>query len=174
VDRGLAAVLVAMARHGEAGLTAAARAADVAQYRSRLGSISTALAERARNHTKDIDQAERDELGAAMTSRVGDLLDTWEKIAAEKVAVQAGLQYGPLEAAPRPPLLHDPLDPDLEREPPHSMLRKFKAQWSRGNFGMVCRAIRGGDERLWPIAPAGAPSRIGSRSILGGRSGRQA
>ncbi len=133
VDRGLAAVLVAMARHGEAALTAAARAADVAQYRSRLGSISTALAERARNHTKDIDQAERDELGAAMTSRVGDLLDTWEKIAAEKVAVQAGLQYGPLEAAPRPPLLHDPLDPDLEREPPNSMLRKFKAQWSLRN-----------------------------------------
>lgn len=130
VDRGLAAVLVAMARHGEAALTAAPRAAELAQYRSRLGWITTTLSERARNHALHLEKSEQHDLGAMMTNRVGDLLDTWEKIAAEKTAVQAGLQYGPLEARPRPALLHDPLDSELAREPPQSMLRQFKAQWS--------------------------------------------
>jgi superfamily II DNA/RNA helicase len=130
IDRGLAAVLVAMARHGEAALTSAARAADITLHRSRLGWIKTALRDRAENHVKDLDLVERQELGGRVTDRVEHLLDTWEQIAAEKASVQAGLQYGPTEARPRPPLLHDPLDQDLAREPPHSKLRKFKAQWS--------------------------------------------
>jgi hypothetical protein len=130
IDRGLAAVVVSLARHGEAALTAAARAADLAVYRSRLGWLKTTVRARAENHTKDLEPAERQELGTKMDSRVDDLLDAWEQIAAEKAAVQAGLQYGPFEAKPRPPLLHDPLDADLKKEPPHSKLRKFKAQWS--------------------------------------------
>ena len=130
IDRGLAAVVVSLARHGEAGLTAAARAADIAKYRPGLGWLKTALRDRVRGHVKDLDAAELEEMGAKMDARVDDLLDAWEQIAAEKTAVQAGLQYGPMEARPRPPLLHDPLDPDLKREPPLSKLRKFKAQWS--------------------------------------------
>jgi hypothetical protein len=130
VDRGLAAVVVAMARHGEPALTPAARAADLAKYRSRLAWLDRTIRERAEGHTNDFDAGEKNELSTKMGSRVGDLLDAWEQIAAEKAAVQAGLQYGPFEARPRPPLLHEPLDPDLRREPPHSKLRKFKAQWS--------------------------------------------
>ena len=130
VDRGLPAVVVSLARHGEAALTPAARAADVAQYRARLDWLKPAVRARAESHAKDLEEAERRELGAKIDSLVDDLLDAWEQIAAEKAAVQAGLQYGPTEAPPRPPLLHDPLDPDLRKEPPHSRLRKFKAQWS--------------------------------------------
>lgn len=130
VDRGLAAVVVSLARHGEVALTPAPRAADLAQYRARLGWLKGTVRSRAENHAKDLTPAERQEIGSKMDSRVEDLLDAWEQIAAEKAAVQAGLQYSPMEARPRPPLLHDPLDPDLKREPPHSKLRKFKAQWS--------------------------------------------
>lgn len=148
VDRGLAAVLVSLVRHGEASLTPAARAADLAQSRSKLPWVRAALASRAENHTKDLTAQERQELSTKMGDRVDDLLDAWEAIAAEKAAVQAGLQYGPLEARPRPPLLHDPLDPDLKREPPHSRLRKFKAQWSlrdvEAEVPVIVRRLDGG------------------------------
>lgn len=130
VDRGLAAVVVSLARHGEPGLTGAACAADISLYRGRLGWLKTVVRERAENHTKALEPSERQELGGKMDARVDELLDAWEQVAGEKAAVQAGLQYGPFEARPRPPLLHDPLDPDLKNEPPHSNLRKFKAQWS--------------------------------------------
>ena len=148
VDRGLPAVVVAMARHGEPALTPAARAADLALYRSRLGWLKATIRERAMSHAMDFEPGEREELGDKMDRRVDDLLDTWEQIAAEKVAVQAGLQYGPSEARPRPPLLHDPLDPDLKREPPHSKLRKFKAQWSlrdvEAEVPVIVRRLDGG------------------------------
>jgi Helicase conserved C-terminal domain len=148
IDRGLAAVVVSLARHGEAALTPAARAADLALYRSRLGWLKTTLRARAENHTNDLAASERQELGEQMDSRVDDLLDAWEQIAAEKAAVQAGLQYGPFEAKPRPPLLHDPLDADLKKEPPHSKLRKFKAQWSlrdvEAEVPVIVRRLDGG------------------------------
>lgn len=148
VDRGLPAVVVSMARHGEVALTPAAGAAEITRYRSRLGWIKEAVRARAEHHTADLDRAELLELGQAMERRVDDLFDAWERIAAEKEAVQAGLQYGPLEARPRPPLLHDPLDPDLKKEPPHSLLRKFKAQWSlrdvEAEIPVIVRRLDGG------------------------------
>ncbi|MCC6216082.1 MAG: helicase [Polyangiaceae bacterium] len=148
VDRGLAAVVVSLARHGEAALTPAARAADLALHRARLGWLKAAVRARAENHAKDLEAAERRELGGKMEARVDDLLDAWEQIAAEKAAVQAGLQYGPFEARPRPPLLHDPLDADLKKEPPHSKLRKFKAQWSlrdvEAEVPVIVRRLDGG------------------------------
>ena len=148
VDRGLAAVVVSLARHGEPGLTPAARAADLAQHRAKLGWLKTTVRARAESHTKDFEPGERQELGEKMDARVDDLLDAWEQIAAEKAAVQAGLQYGPFEARPRPPLLHDPLDADLKKEPPHSKLRKFKAQWSlrdvEAEVPVIVRRLDGG------------------------------
>lgn len=148
VDRGLAAVVVSLARHGEPALTPAARAADLAQCRARLGWLRPVVRKRAENHAKDLDPRERDELGAKMDSRVDDLLDAWEQIAQEKAAVQAGLQYCTFEAPPRPPLLHEPLDPDLKREPPYSNLRKFKAQWSlrdvEAEVPVIVRRLDGG------------------------------
>lgn len=130
VDRGLAAVVVALARHGEAALTAGVSAASIAAYRGRLSWLKEAVRERAESHRKDWGPGEREELGGKMLSRVEDLLDAWEQIAEEKNAVQAGLQYGPYEPSSKPPLLHDPLDADLKREAPGSKLRKFRAQWS--------------------------------------------
>ncbi len=148
VDRGLAAVVVSLARHGEPSLTPAARAVELAQHRAKLAWLRVAVRDRAEKHTKDLDATEREELGRKMDARVDDLLDAWEQIAAEKAAVQAGLQYGPFEARPRPPLLHDPLDADLKKEPPHSNLRKFKAQWSlrdvEAEVPVIVRRLDGG------------------------------
>jgi hypothetical protein len=148
VDRGLAAVVVSLARHGEAALTPAARAADLASHRSKLDWLKSTVRARAENHTKDLEPAERQELAGKMDARVDDLLDAWEQIAAEKAAVQVGLQYGPTEAKPRPALLHDPLDADLKKEPPHSKLRKFKAQWSlrdvEAEVPVIVRRLDGG------------------------------
>lgn len=148
VDRGLAAVVVALARHGEPALTSAARAADIAQHRAKIGWIKGTVRARAEGHAKDLEPAEREELGTKIEARVEDLLDAWEQIAAEKMAVQAGLQYSPFEARPRPPLLHDPLDADLKREAPQSQLRKFKAQWSlrdvEAEVPVIVRRLDGG------------------------------
>ena len=55
--------------------------------------------------------------------RVQDLLDTWESIAGRK----GELQYQ-REVGVAPPLLFNPLDPDLERQPQEA--RKFVAHRS--------------------------------------------
>lgn len=128
VDRGLAAVTVALARHGEPALTAAPRAGELAACRSRLGFVRSLIRNRALAHRKDLSPRERDELALKVEARVDDLLDAWEGIAAD-AAGKGGLQYGQ-ELSARPRLLHAPLDPDLKREAPLSPLRKFKAQWS--------------------------------------------
>ena len=79
---------------------------------------------------------------------VDDLLDAWEQIAAEKARVQAGLQYGPFEAGLGQPLLHEPLDPDLKREPPQSERASSGASglsvtWSR-QVPVIVRRLDGG------------------------------
>ncbi len=130
MDRGMAAVVVSLARHGETALTHASRAIDIAQVRPRLAWLKALIRDRAEQHTSDLTSEERLELGLRVEAKVDQILDAWEEIAAEKQAVQAGLQYCGFEAPPRPPLLHEPLDPDLRREPPQSKLRLFKAQRS--------------------------------------------
>lgn len=130
IDRGLAAVVVTLARHGEPALTPAASAAAIAQHRGKLGWLERVVRERAEEHAKDLDPAEKAELGAKIERAVQDLLDEWETIAAENAKQQTGLQYGPSEAKPRPPLLHTPLDRELKNEPEGSPRSKFKAQWS--------------------------------------------
>jgi hypothetical protein len=74
-------------------------------------------------HDKELDAKEAEELRQKIRGRVVDLLDTWEHIAAEK----GSLQYQQ-EVGKAPPLLRDPLDPELERIPLAE--RKFKAQRS--------------------------------------------
>ncbi len=128
VDRGLAAVVVSLARHGDAAMVPAGAASELAQHRGALSWIKSVLRERAAAHRKDLTPAEQQSLGAHLEARVDDLLDSWERIAAD--AVRTGrFQYGN-ELVGVPSLLHTPLDADLRREPPNSPLRKFRAQWS--------------------------------------------
>jgi hypothetical protein len=149
LDRGLPAVVVSLARHGAAELTGAARAAEVATHRSRLGWIKEVLRARAERHTGELSSEERQELGADVERLVDDLLDTWVQIAEDNRQVQVGLQYGRYEGSRAPALLHEPLDPELRKEPPTSGLRRFKAQWSlrdvEPEVPLIVRRLDGGD-----------------------------
>lgn len=123
IDRGIAAITVALARLGDRRMTAPLRAIDILQNRKDLESVADVIAQRAEMHDKELDAAQADELRQKVKNRVIDLLDTWTHIAGQKTMLQYQQEVGQA-----PPLLFDPLDPELERQPLE--VRKFKAQRS--------------------------------------------
>jgi len=123
IDRGIAAITVALARLGHSGMTAPLRAIDILQHRNELNFVIDAIARRAEMHDKELDAADAETLRQKVRGRVQDLLDLWERIAGGKINLQYQREVG--EA---PPLLFDPLDPELEKKPLEE--RKFKAQRS--------------------------------------------
>lgn len=123
IDRGLAAVTVALARLGHPSMTAAPRAIEIIQHRQALEFVADTIAQRAEIHDKELDAVEAEALRQKVKGRVKDLLDVWERIAGQKISLQYQREVG--EA---PPLLFDPLDPELQRQPMEA--RKFKAQRS--------------------------------------------
>jgi hypothetical protein len=115
MDRALAAVVVAAARHLIPKLTPDAAAADIVDYRNARAEITRMILDRA---------APAAVVGghAALKSAIDGLLDSWEKIANDRAANAENLPYGyPRNRA----LLHDPLDPLLETLDP--LFRQFKA-----------------------------------------------
>lgn len=123
VDRGLAAITVALARLGYGDLTAPLGAADIINYANGdLGFVTDTISQRAESHAK-LDAQEAEALRKKLRDRTVDLLDTWKMISEDRGA----LQYQK-EAGNAPPLLYDPTDPELERIKP--AYRKFKAQRS--------------------------------------------
>jgi hypothetical protein len=125
IDRGLPAVMVALARQGLAAMTAPPRARDVQSHRHELGFVGDTLADRVARHAR-LSQDETHEIQDRLRSRVGDLLDSWQRVAAEKEAGRADLQYGTELQLPR--LLYAPLDPELQKLTADA--RKFKANRS--------------------------------------------
>lgn len=123
LDRGIAAITVALARLGHPEMTAPLNAIKIIQQRSNLDFVADIIAQRSEIHDKDRDVKETEELRLKIKGRVKDLLDTWQHIATEK----GSLQYQQ-EVGVAPPLLFDPLDPDLQKQPQSA--RKFKAQRS--------------------------------------------
>jgi len=65
-------------------------------------------------------------MGDRLRARVSDLLDSWARVAADKEAGRADLQYGTELQVPR--LLHAPLDPELDKLTADA--RKFRAHQS--------------------------------------------
>jgi len=128
IDRCLAAVTVAMARHGHPEMTHARRALGILDTLGELDFVAEALAQRAENHAKGMSPAEAAELRHKLKGRVADLLDDWFKVADRKHQVGGGLQYAPREAGHDPHLLRQPLDPELTTLPAED--RKFKAHRS--------------------------------------------
>ncbi len=126
LDRGLAAVLLSMARHGHPGLTAPQNALAMKALRPEMDPLLDVLAERASEHAM-LPAEEREALAARVRARGADLLDSWAKIATYKHSKGAGLQYA-AEISSAPPLLRDPLDPELRSLTVEE--RKFKAQRS--------------------------------------------
>jgi hypothetical protein len=115
MDRALAPVVVAAARHLIPALTPDAEAGDIADYKTVRAIILKMLLDRAPSG---------DVVGghAALRRGVDQLLDAWEALANDKRANAEALYYGyPREKA----LLHDPLDPLLASLDPN--YRKFTA-----------------------------------------------
>jgi hypothetical protein len=121
LDRGLAAVTVALARLGERELTGPARAGQMPLHHSKVDWTADVLSRRAERHDETLDAGEQEVLRQKVKLRTKDLLDTWEQIAVSKHSV---LQYQK-EVGEAPPLLFEPLDPELMRQPLEA--RKFKA-----------------------------------------------
>ena len=120
VDRGLAAITVALARLGYGDLTAPLGAADIINHANgELSFVTDTISLRAAR----LDTQEAETLRKKLSDRTVDLLETWRMISEERGA----LQYQK-EAGNAPPLLYDPADPELEKIKP--AYRKFKAQRS--------------------------------------------
>jgi len=124
LDRALAAVVVALARHTRPALTAARGALNMATERAGADAVAAVLAARVRAH-RSLSPEEEARLDALVRGRVKDLLDSWAKIAKAKQDAGARLVYQPYEDAEGPSLLHLPLDPELATL--NADERKFKA-----------------------------------------------
>ena len=123
LDRALPAIVVALGRHGQAALTPPRGALGAADHRAALGRIADILVSRARAH-RSMDTAEEQRLEAIVRARVGDLLDSWAKVAQRQKTAGARLVYQPHEGADGPHLLFDPLDPELLKKDADA--RKFR------------------------------------------------
>lgn len=124
VDRGIAAITVALARLGFTPLTPPHSAKEILKHRSDLDFVADIISRRAEIHDKELDANEAEALRQKIRDRVHDLLDTWAKIAGLNAKDNTGLQYQK-EVGTHPPLLRYPLDPELERRPKEE--QKFKA-----------------------------------------------
>ncbi len=124
LDRGLAAVTVALARLGHEPMTAPLGAGAITQHRQALDYVVHTLSERAAGHDKELDAIDAEALRLKVQGLVKDLLDSWAKIADTQ---DTKLQYQ-RETGSAPPLLYDPLDPELEKQP--KIAQKFKSQRS--------------------------------------------
>ncbi|MGZ5441155.1 MAG: DISARM system helicase DrmA [Thermoanaerobaculia bacterium] len=126
IDRGLAAITVAAARHGVAELTAPMNAREVELYATDLNDAVAAIAQRVSQI--GLPAAEAAEVTHKLKARVADLLDDWKRIAHDMKSVIAPLQYNRGEEAGAKGLLRDLLDPELAALPPRE--QRFKANRS--------------------------------------------
>ena len=127
LDRGLAATVVALARHGMEQMTPPKGATEILSKRHELTWISSLLAERAEEHNKDRSAQERQQLRDNLYKRCQDLLDEWEQIANQYRQNGTALQYqNEVGSAKR--LLYQFLDPELDQV--NSRFQKFRANRS--------------------------------------------
>lgn len=119
LDRGIPGIVIALARLGLSALTAPASASLITPNRPQLQFVEKIISQRAEEHNKDLSSKEIESLQQNLRARVNDLLDSWERVA-EKCNP---LQYQK-EVGLAPPLLYDPLDPELERKSKDA--KKFK------------------------------------------------
>lgn len=123
IDRGIAAVTVALARLGHPGMTPPRGALAVNKHRVELEYVAEVLARRAEGHDSQLVGEESEALRKKVKDRVNGLLDAWQSIATKK----GDLQYQ-REVGVAPPLLFAPLDPELEKQTLEA--RQFKANRS--------------------------------------------
>jgi len=138
LDRGLAPVVVALARHGLPTLTEPRGAGAMVHQRKAADEVADILAQRAEAHERRSAQ-DSEALRQVVRGRAREVLDAWEEIA-NRNSDTGGLQYQ-REVGRAPPLLWDPMDPDVARLP--DLERKFTAPRSlRDVEGMTNLWIR--------------------------------
>ncbi|MBL9007834.1 MAG: hypothetical protein JNJ46_26485 [Myxococcales bacterium] len=123
IDRGIAAATVALARLGHPGLTTPRAALAINKLRAELDFVADVLARRAEGHDTQLGSDESEALRARLRDRVNGLLDAWQQIATR----YGDLQYA-METGSAPPLLFDPLDPELAKKSKEA--QQFKAHCS--------------------------------------------
>jgi hypothetical protein len=107
LDRGLAAVTVALARLTLAEMTPPMGAANISQLRPIIEQAIAPIGDRAASHTP-MSPAESAKIRQEVEKRVTNLLDTWTELWQSSGKM---LQYNPTEAENIAPLLCDPNDP---------------------------------------------------------------
>jgi hypothetical protein len=130
LDKGLAATLVGLVRHGHRPMTPPLGAMQVLNELGNLDFAVKALAERAQEHSKEMLQDEPDRLRLQVRGRCLDLLDSWAKEAQDYASLGVGLQYNPQETGGAKPLLFNFLDAELKSLPPTNPKMKFRANRS--------------------------------------------
>jgi hypothetical protein len=124
IDRGLAAVVVALARQGFTPMNRPGAALDADTHSATLAFIKDVVGDRAADI---VNPNEASVTREAMRAKVGDLIDVWAKLANEYRGKGTGLQYQSEEGAQQA-LLHVPLDPALAQLDRRH--RRFRAQRS--------------------------------------------
>lgn len=130
LDKGLAATLVGLVRHGHRPMTPALGAMQILNELGNLDSAVKALAERAQEHSKEMQKDDSDRLRQQVKGRCMDLLDSWAKEAQDYASHGVAFQYNPQETGGAKPLLYDFLSPELKSLPPTSPKMKFRANRS--------------------------------------------
>lgn len=120
IDRGIAGVTVALARLGVSAMTAPRDASQINRHKSDLAFVTKVISSRAEQHDTQLGTEESEALRTRVKNRVEGLLDAWSNIATKK----GDLQYQ-REVGLAPPLLFDPLDRELEKQPREA--QQFKA-----------------------------------------------
>ncbi|MFH7241792.1 MAG: DISARM system helicase DrmA [Spirulina sp.] len=122
LDRGLAAVTVAIARLGLSSMTPPQGASNITQQRQMINALVEQISARAGSHCKG--DTNLDELAQHVSNRVTDLLDSWDSIQNEN---QGSLQYNKSESEGVGPLLLDPMELAVADPKPSLERQKFKA-----------------------------------------------
>jgi hypothetical protein len=130
LDKGLAATLVGLIRQGHKPMTPPLGAMQVLNERANLEFAVKALAERAQEHSREMQKNDSDRLRLQVRGRCQDLLDSWAKEAQDLQMNGVSLQYNPQEAGGAKQLLYDFLSPELKNLPPTNRKMKFRANRS--------------------------------------------
>jgi hypothetical protein len=130
LDKGLAATLVGLIRQGHKPMTPPLGAMQVLNERANLEFAVKALAERAQEHSREMQKSDSDRLRLQVRGRCQDLLDSWAKEAQDLQMNGVSLQYNPQEAGGAKQLLYDFLSPELKNLPPTNRKMKFRANRS--------------------------------------------
>lgn len=113
LDKGLAATVVALARHGLASMAAPKGAMNVLSQFDRLKFVVDTLSDRAAHYiTRPPEESER--IRQDLRRRIEDIMDKWKRIALELQGQNSQLQYNSSEVGNATPLLHEFLDSELD------------------------------------------------------------